>query len=59
MAQRSDEEIVAAREAYIAHLPVMEVPVPKATMADGIALEVQLDIRETMNKILVLLGGTP
>jgi hypothetical protein len=64
MAQRSDEVIITAYNESMGHLPVKGldlevVPVPTAMQSEVITLEVLLDIRETMNKILALLGGTP
>lgn len=59
MAQRSDSEIQAEYDATLSTLPSLPVAKTNLVVMDQLMLEVALDTRETMNKILVLLGGTP
>jgi hypothetical protein len=57
MAHRSKATILAARATIVASLPVVDTPVPKSQVSDGLSLEVLLDIRECLQKILVTCGG--
>jgi hypothetical protein len=57
MAQRSRTEILAARTVALAGLTIVDAPMPKASQAEELTLEVLLDIRQCMQKILVTCGG--